>query len=180
MREPYSAGCAHKMWHLRNKYPNCFWAAPEEFFTDGSLVNRGADFGLMPSVFEPGGIVQHEFFVGATPVVAFKTGGLKDSVIEYNWDNETGSGFTFESHTTGDFIFAMERAVGTFLNKQKYNKLRDNAFKATMDGEVVSKAWLNEFYRLRGKIFIDYTIVNKLTEKFEDWNVMDYQPISII
>jgi len=88
MREPYAAQCAHKMWNLKNKYPHCFWAAPEEFFTDGSLVNRGADFGLMPSAFEPGGIVQHEFFVGETPVVAFKTGGLKDSVIEYNWDSE--------------------------------------------------------------------------------------------
>jgi len=142
MREPYSAGCAHKMWHLRNKYPHCFWAAPEEFFTDGALVNRGSDFGLMPSVFEPGGIVQHEFFVGGTPVIAFKTGGLKDSVIEFMWDSEEGCGYTFESHTTGDCIFAMERAVGTFKNKQKYLKLRENAFKATMDGEVVSKAWL--------------------------------------
>jgi starch synthase len=83
MRDPYSAQCAHKMWHLRAKYPNSFWAAPEEFFMDGALVNRGSDFGLMPSLFEPGGIVQHEFFVGGTPVVAFKTGGLKDSVIEF-------------------------------------------------------------------------------------------------
>ena len=57
MAEPYSAQCAHRMWHLRNTYPNCFWAAPEELFTDGSLVNRGTDFGLMPSLFEPGGIV---------------------------------------------------------------------------------------------------------------------------
>lgn len=96
MKDPYAAGCAHRMIHLKNTYPNSFWAAPDEFFTDGSLVNRGTDFGLMPSVFEPGGIVQHEFFVGATPVIAFKTGGLKDSVIEYNWDNQTGSGFTFE------------------------------------------------------------------------------------
>jgi starch synthase len=99
MKEPYSAQCAHKMWHLKNKYPHCFWAAPEEFFTDGSLVNRGTDFGLMPSVFEPGGIVQHEFFVGETPVIAFKTGGLKDSVIEFMWDREEGSGFTFENHS---------------------------------------------------------------------------------
>ena len=83
MRDPYSAQCAHKMWHLKAKYPNSFWAAPEEFFMDGALVNRGSDFGLMPSLFEPGGIVQHEFFVGGTPVVAFKTGGLKDSVIEF-------------------------------------------------------------------------------------------------
>ena len=118
MREPYSAGCAHKMWALRHKYPNCFWAAPDDFFTDGALVNRGSDFGLMPSVFEPGGIVQHEFFVGGTPVVAFKTGGLKDSVIEYLWDTQEGTGYTFESHTTGDFIFAMDRAIGTFRNKK--------------------------------------------------------------
>lgn len=83
MRDPYSAQCATKMWHLKTKYPNSFWAAPEEFFLDGALVNRGSDFGLMPSLFEPGGIVQHEFFVGGTPVVAFKTGGLKDSVIEF-------------------------------------------------------------------------------------------------
>jgi starch synthase len=105
------------MWSLRAKYPHCFWAAPEEFFTDGSLVNRGTDFGLMPSVFEPGGIVQHEFFVGGTPVIAFKTGGLKDSVIEFLWDSEQGCGYTFESHKAGDFIFAIERAIGTFKNK---------------------------------------------------------------
>lgn len=180
MREPYSAGCAHKMWNLRNKYPHCFWAAPEEFFTDGSLVNRGTDFGLMPSVFEPGGIVQHEFFVGGTPVIAFKTGGLKDSVIEFMWDSEVGSGYTFESHTTGDFIFAMERAIGTFRNKQKYMVLRDNAFKATMDGEIVSKAWLNEFCRLREKIFIDYKVVKETEASFSPWHPSSYTPISII
>ena len=56
-RDPYAAGCAHKMWDLRNRYPNSFWADPNAFFTDGSLLNRGADFALMPSVFEPGGIV---------------------------------------------------------------------------------------------------------------------------
>jgi glycogen synthase len=57
MKDPYSAQCANKMWNLKNKHPSCFWAAPNEFFTDGSLVNRGSDFGLMPSKFEPGGIV---------------------------------------------------------------------------------------------------------------------------
>ena len=55
--EPYSADCADKMMRLRNMYPNCFWAEPDRFFTDGAVVNRGADFGLMPSMFEPGGIV---------------------------------------------------------------------------------------------------------------------------
>ena len=38
MRELYSAKCAHQMWNLKNKYPNNFWADPDQFFTDGSLV----------------------------------------------------------------------------------------------------------------------------------------------
>ena len=109
----------------------------------------------MPSLFEPGGIVQHEFFVGGTPVIAFKTGGLKDSVIEFNWQTETGCGYTFESYQREDFIYACQRAIGAFNNKSKYLRLRQNAFEATMSGERVSKAWLKEFYRLRSKVFFD-------------------------
>ena len=155
MGDPYAGGCARKMWDLKNKYPHCFWAAPDEFFTDGSLVNRGTDFGLMPSAFEPGGIVQHEFFVGKTPVIAFKTGGLKDSVIEFKWDTEEGSGFSFEHHNQHELAAAIERALSIFRVKEKYAKLRENAFRATMDGEVVCKAWLSEFCRLSEKNFVD-------------------------
>mmetsp|Transcript_44463 Transcript_44463/g.32565 ORF Transcript_44463/g.32565 Transcript_44463/m.32565 type:complete len:148 (-) Transcript_44463:511-954(-) len=143
------------MWQLRHKFPNCFWADPDSFFTDGSLINRGSDFGMMPSAFEPGGIVQHEFFVGGTPVIAFKTGGLKDSVFEFNWDENTGNGYTFEGHNPNDFMYSCDRAIGTFKNKEKYRVLRENAFKSTMDGEVVCRAWLKEFFRLRGKVFVD-------------------------
>ena len=34
----------------------------------------------MPSLFEPCGIVQDEFFAAGTPVIAFSTGGLKVSI----------------------------------------------------------------------------------------------------
>ena len=179
MRDPYSAQCAHRMWDLTRKYPHCFWASPQEFFTDGACVNRGADFGLMPSLFEPGGIVQHEFFVGATPVVAFKTGGLKDSVIEFMWDSETGCGFTFESYKKEDLIFAIERAIGTFRNKPKYLKLRENAFHATMPGEQVSKAWLHEFYRLREKTYICYDAYEKAKKSIKPWNPTLYKPLNL-
>ena len=74
--------------------------------------------------------------------------------------------YTFESHTAGDFVIAMKRAVGTFRNKPKYAKFRKNGFNSTMDGEIVSKAWLSEFYRQRGKIIIDYTLIKDLEKKF--------------
>ena len=47
------------MLYLASKYPHCVWANPSIFFEDGPLINIGSDFGLMPSLFEPGGIVQH-------------------------------------------------------------------------------------------------------------------------
>ena len=61
----------------------------------------------MPSLFEPGGIVQQEFFVAGTPVVAFKTGGLKDTVKEFDPVTKSGNGFTFEAYNRGDFMHAI-------------------------------------------------------------------------
>ena len=172
-KEPYANGCANSLEHLTGKYPHSFWAAPNEFFMDGALLNLGADFGLMPSAFEPGGIVQHEFFVGGTPVVAFKTGGLKDSVFEYNWDRREGNGFTFESFNRGDLIYAIERAIGTFINKEHYAILRENAFKSTMDGATVSREWCKEFYRLRGKLFVE-KLNEEAKEIPKEWDYNSY------
>jgi glycogen synthase len=95
--DAYGRQCAGAMNELRARHPSLFWADPGLFFTDGDLVNMGADFCLMPSVFEPGGIVQQEFFVAGTPVIAFKTGGLKDTVVNWNPATRAGNGFTFVS-----------------------------------------------------------------------------------
>lgn len=74
----------------------------------------------MPSKFEPGGIVQHEFFVGSTPVIAMKTGGLADTVADFDEATEKGSGFTFEHHNAGGFAYAMTRALRLFKNETLY------------------------------------------------------------
>jgi len=173
-KEPYAAHCANMMEHFVGKYPNSFWAAPNEFFTDGSLVNLGADFGMMPSAFEPGGIVQHEFFVGGTPVIAFRTGGLKDSVFEYDWGKREGNGFIFQTYNKGDFIFAVERAISVFLNKEHYKIIRKNAFESTMDGATVTKEWCKEFYRLNDKFFGDQCTKEELKQIANEWNYERY------
>ena len=138
--EKYSVVCAVKMRDLRTRYPNNFFADPDSFFYDGPLVNLGCDYGLMPSKFEPGGIVQHEFFVASTPVIAFKTGGLKDTVHEFVPDKLEGSGFIFENFLLEDFIYAIQRSVEVFYNKPLYEVLRKKAFAATIDGDRVARA----------------------------------------
>eukprot|EP00826_Nyctotherus_ovalis_P009880 TRINITY_DN12619_c0_g1_i2.p1 TRINITY_DN12619_c0_g1~~TRINITY_DN12619_c0_g1_i2.p1 ORF type:complete len:368 (-),score=113.95 TRINITY_DN12619_c0_g1_i2:174-1277(-) len=166
-REPYAARCANDMENLARRYPSSFWAAPNDFFTDGALVNLGADFGVMPSAFEPGGIVQHEFFVGGTPVVAFKTGGLKDSVYEFKTDSKEGNGMIFEHYNRENLLSALERAIKVFGNKEDYAVLRKNAFESTMDGGRVAEEWCKEFYRLRGKFFTAQCETEKVPSEWD-------------
>jgi len=153
--DPYVAQCISKINYLKSKYSYAFWANPYEFFTDGPKINLGSDFGLMPSLFEPGGIVQHEFFIAGTPVIAFKTGGLKDTVFEFRCDTNTGNGFTFECHNARELIDAMTRSLSLFQNKEKYEICRNNAKNSAIDVADVSRAWCKEFYRLQNKIFFN-------------------------
>ena len=167
--DPYVGQCINKINYLRSKYSYAFWANPYEFFTDGPKINFGSDFGLMPSLFEPGGIVQHEFFIAGTPVIAFKTGGLKDTVQEFRYDTNTGNGFTFESHNAYELIQAITRSLGLFQNKEKYEICRKNAKNSAIDVADVSRAWCKEFCRLKNKIFFNVKDAENIdkNQKFE-------------
>jgi glycosyltransferase involved in cell wall biosynthesis len=158
MGDTYGQGCAAQMYHLRKTFPRSFWADPTAFFTDGVAVNLGSDFCLMPSMFEPGGIVQHEFFVAGTPVIAFRTGGLKDSVIEYDPSRPVGTveapqpngnGFTFQRYDLSDFVASIHRALEVFHRPEHYRQCRINALQSVMPLSTVSRAWFEEFCRLR-------------------------------
>ena len=162
--DPYVCTCIQKINILRKKYPQQFWANPDNFFPEVDTINLGSDFGLMPSLFEPGGIVQHEFFIAKTPVIAFRTGGLKDTVFEFNWIDNTGNGIIFENHCKNDFIDAIKRSLKLFKNKEKYEICKKNSFKSAIDVADVSRNWCKEFYRLKNKIFFD--IENKKEKVF--------------
>ena len=158
----YLEACKQKISYLKNKYPYAFWGNPNEFFTDGPKINLGSDFGLMPSQFEPGGIVQHEFFLAGTPVIAYKTGGLKDTVFEFNWQTNTGNGITFENYTHQELLNAILRSIELFKNKEKYEICSRNAYKSTIDVSDVSKAWCKEFCRLKNKMFFNKNEIQDL------------------
>lgn len=107
----------------------------------------------MPSLFEPGGIVQHEFFVAGTPVIAFKTGGLKDTVFEFDPKTKKGNGFSFQEHRSGELLWSVERALNIYQDPKLYDQCRRNAADSVIDVSDVSRAWDKEFHRLFGKVF---------------------------
>jgi len=81
-----------------------------------ALVHRifaGADFVMVPSRFEPCGLVQmYAQRYGALPV-ARATGGLVDTVVDCDAKLETGTGFLFEEMTVDALLGAVERAIAS-------------------------------------------------------------------
>jgi starch synthase len=79
-----------------------------------ALVHRifaAADIVLVPSRFEPCGLVQmYAQRYGAVPV-AHATGGLCDTIVDCDAKLETGTGFLFESATVDALVGATERAI---------------------------------------------------------------------
>ncbi len=79
-----------------------------------SLVHRifaGADVVLVPSRYEPCGLVQlYAQRYGALPV-ARATGGLVDTIVDCDTKLETGTGFLFQEDTSDALLGATERAL---------------------------------------------------------------------
>lgn len=87
------------------------------------LITAGCDFTLMPSQYEPCGLNQmYSLNYGTIPIVR-KTGGLADTVFDYNEDNENGNGFTF-TEFSGDALFdAILRAKSLYYEKEKLQEV---------------------------------------------------------
>ena len=88
------------------------------------LIEGAADIFLMPSRFEPCGLNQmYSMRYGTVPVVR-ATGGLDDTVTDYNDATGTGTGFKFEPYTAAALLGAMERAQTVFANPSNWKKLQ--------------------------------------------------------
>lgn len=83
------------------------------------LIYAGCDFFLMPSRYEPCGLGQLiALKYGAVPVVR-KTGGLADTVRDYEHLSARGTGFLFEDYTPSALKNAVKRAACVFVDKRR-------------------------------------------------------------
>lgn len=82
-----------------------------------ALVHRffaGADLVLVPSRYEPCGLVQlYAQRYGALPV-AHAVGGLRDTIVDCDAALETGTGFLFEGASTVELVGAVQRARAAY------------------------------------------------------------------
>lgn len=107
--------------NIGKKYKNVYVKIGfnEEF---SRKVYAGGDFLLRPSIVEPCGISQMIGMRYANIIIARKTGGLADTVKDLSESN--GYGILFKSPQIKEFLFAVERALNLYKNKEKFQKLR--------------------------------------------------------
>ncbi len=71
----------------------------------------------MPSRFEPCGLGQLiSLRYGTIPVVR-ATGGLADTIVDYDAENISGNGFSFRESTSEELLKTINRALELYNNK---------------------------------------------------------------
>ena len=82
------------------------------------LIEAGSDFFLMPSRYEPSGLNQMYSLVYGTIPIVRNTGGLSDTVENYNQDTGTGTGFMFDDLTPQAIYNTVGWAIWAYYNRR--------------------------------------------------------------
>ena len=83
-------------------------------------IYASSDAFLMPSRFEPCGLSQMISYKYATVPVVHKTGGLADTVTDYE---DGGGGFVFDHYDEKDLVFTLNRVHEAFKDKEIWNSI---------------------------------------------------------
>lgn len=129
------------------KYPGRVGTHLQRDFLLPRKVFAGADAILMPSKYEPGGIVAIEALrYGCVPIVR-ATGGLADSVINYDPVKDTGYGFSFKNFSPEAFLTAVVRATETYKNQVAWKKIVRRAMEQDFSWEKSAEKYLDLYKR---------------------------------
>lgn len=110
-------------------------------------IFAGADMILMPSKYEPGGIVAMETMRYGCVPIARATGGLADSVVNYDPETNTGTGFTFKKFSKESFLVAVVRALETYKNKTAWQRIIRRAMQQDFSWNNVAQKYLDLYLR---------------------------------
>ena len=94
------------------------------------LIIAGSDVMLVPSRFEPCGLIQLYALRYGTLPLARRTGGLTDTVVDATparLRDKTATGFTFEAATREALVATLERAIAAYPNRARWRQMMRQA-----------------------------------------------------
>jgi len=131
---------------ISEKYPKKVGYFFEFNVTLPHLIFAGTDAILAPSRFEPCGIIQMQACrYGAIPIVR-KTGGLADTVENFDIEKNKGDGFVFEKYNSYSLLVTIAKASAVFQFKDKWKGLMKRIMQKDFSWEKSAKEYLRIFY----------------------------------
>lgn len=111
-------------------------------------IEAASDMFLMPSRYEPCGLNQiYSLKYGTVPVVR-ATGGLDDTVAEWDPETRTGTGFKFPGYRPEDFLAAIQRALSVFPDKDAWQTLMRNGMACNFDWTKPAAEYVQVYERV--------------------------------
>ncbi|XOU94225.1 MAG: glycogen synthase [Candidatus Kerfeldbacteria bacterium] len=136
------------MSEIAKKYPEKFYTQIAFDAAFAQLIYAGSDMFLMPSKFEPCGLGQMiSMRYGTAPIVRY-TGGLADTVENYDAKNDTGDGFVFNDYDADQFFEAIKNSLDLYQDQKKWY----NLIKRIMKKDFSWTASANKYIELYKKI----------------------------
>jgi len=110
------------------------------------LIEAGTDFFLMPSRYEPCGLNQiYSLRYGSLPIVR-ATGGLDDTIEQYDEKTGSGTGFKFWEASPNAIYYTVGWAVSTYFDRKKHMKqLIKNAMNKDFSWEKSAKNYVKAY-----------------------------------
>jgi len=97
-------------------------------------IEAGADMFLMPSYYEPCGLNQMYSMRYATVPIVRATGGLDDTVEDFNPNRGTGTGFKFREYNASALLEKIREALYFYSKPEAWQKIQ-------LNGMAMDNSW---------------------------------------
>lgn len=113
-------------------------------------IEAGADIFLMPSLYEPCGLNQmYSMRYGTVPVVR-ATGGLDDTVEEFDRARRTGTGFKFRDYRAEAMLESLYEALYCYAERDLWRAIQINGMRQNNSWEAAARRYLDLYRAIVG------------------------------
>lgn len=110
------------------------------------------DFLLVPSRFEPCGLTQlYALKYGTIPIVRH-TGGLADTIKEYDPSTGKGNGIVFHQYSSEDFAGALRRAIILYNTEPHWSRVIQNALACDFSAKKCAERYIEVYNWAKEKV----------------------------
>ena len=137
----------HRLFtRMQSKYPDKISVNLRFDNALAHLIEAGSDMFVMPSRYEPCGLNQlYSLRYGTVPIVR-KTGGLADTIENYDPKTGEGTGFVFKDYDASALLDTIKLAVQVYRDKEVWTKLMKNGMAKDFSWAASAKKYV-ELYR---------------------------------